>query len=240
MIIFPAIDIIGGRVVRLTKGDYNKQKTYSDSPISVAKSFSDLGAKYLHLVDLDGAKLGETTNYEVISDIVKSTKMFVEVGGGIRDLKRIENYAKVGVKRAIIGTAAVKKPDFVKEAVKEFGDIVAVGVDTHDGFVATDGWLNKSDLSGYEFCEKMREFGVTNIIYTDISKDGALSGTNLDIYEKLSHISDLTITASGGVTYLDEIEKLKNMGIYVAIVGKAIYEGKLDLAKVLSVAKENK
>ena len=183
MIIFPAIDIIGGKVVRLTKGDYNQQKTYSDSPTLVAKSFNDLGATHLHVVDLDGAKLGDTTNYSIISDIVKSTNMFVEVGGGIRDLKRIENYANVGVKRVIIGTAAVKNPDFVKEAVREFGKLVSVGVDTHDGFVATDGWIEKSNLSGYEFCEKMRDFGVTNVIYTDISKDGALSGTNLDIYQ---------------------------------------------------------
>lgn len=239
MIIFPAIDIIGGKVVRLTKGDYNQQKTYSDSPTLVAKSFNDLGATHLHVVDLDGAKLGDTTNYSIISDIVKSTNMFVEVGGGIRDLKRIENYANVGVKRVIIGTAAVKNPDFVKEAVREFGKLVSVGVDTHDGFVATDGWIEKSNLSGYEFCEKVRDFGVTNVIYTDISKDGALSGTNLDIYQKLSTIKDLTITASGGVTFIDEIKKLKEMDIYGAIVGKAIYEGKLDLQTVLSVAGGN-
>ena len=239
MIIFPAIDIIGGKVVRLTKGDYNQQKTYSDSPTLVAKSFNDLGATHLHVVDLDGAKLGDTTNYSIISDIVKSTNMFVEVGGGIRDLKRIENYANVGVKRVIIGTAAVKNPDFVKEAVREFGKLVSVGVDTHDGFVATDGWIEKSNLSGYEFCERMRDFGVTNVIYTDISKDGALSGTNLDIYQKLSTIKDLTITASGGVTFIDEIKKLNEMDIYGAIVGKAIYEGKLDLQTVLSVAGGN-
>ena len=239
MIIFPAIDIIGGKVVRLTKGDYNQQKTYSDSPKLVAKSFNDIGATHLHVVDLDGAKQGDATNYSIISDIVKSTNMFVEVGGGIRDLKRIENYANVGVKRVIIGTAAVKNPDFVKEAVREFGKLVSVGVDTHDGFVATDGWIERSNLSGYEFCEKMRDFGVTNVIYTDISKDGALSGTNLDIYQKLSTIKDLTITASGGVTFIDEIKKLKEMDIYGAIVGKAIYEGKLDLQTVLSVAGGN-
>lgn len=235
MIIFPAIDVIGAKVVRLTKGDYDCKKTYSDYPELVAKSFFDLGATHLHVVDLDGAKTGETTNYATISKIVSQTSMFVEVGGGIRDLTRIENYLKAGVKRTIIGTQAVKNPDFVKEAVKEFGEVIAVGVDTHDGFVATDGWLKKSNLTGYEFCERMRDFGVTNVIYTDISKDGALSGTNLDIYQKLSNISGLTITASGGVTYIEEIEKLREMGIYGAIVGKAIYEGKLNLSDVLKV-----
>ncbi len=238
MKIFPAIDVIGGEVVRLTKGDYNQKKTYSESPVKVAESFAMLGAKHLHVVDLDGAKVGETSNYPVISEIVRATSMFVEVGGGVRDLNRIEKYAGVGVKRVIIGTAAVKNPAFLKEAVKEFGSLIAVGVDTHDGFVATDGWLEKSNISGVEFCERMRDGGVTNVIYTDISKDGALSGTNLDIYAKLSEIKGLDITASGGVTFIDEIKKLREMNIYGAIVGKAIYEGKLDLAQVLSVAED--
>lgn len=236
MIVFPAIDIIGGKVVRLTKGDYDQKTTYSESPVSVAESFFKKGASHLHVVDLDGAKIGEASNYDVISDIVKATSMFVEIGGGVRDIKRIEKYAKVGVKRVIIGTAAVKNPEFLKESVKEFGSIIAVGVDTHDGFVATDGWLEKSNISGYEFCERMRNLGVTNVIYTDISKDGALSGTNLDIYAKLSKISGLDITASGGVTYIEEVKKLKEMNLYGAIVGKAIYEGKLNLEEVLSVA----
>lgn len=238
MIIFPAIDIIGGQVVRLTKGDYAQKKTYSEDPTKVAKSFSDFGATHLHVVDLDGAKLGETSNYSVISDIIKSTSMFVEVGGGIRDLKRIENYAKGGVSRVIIGTAAVKDPQFLKDAVKNFGDLIAVGVDTHDGFVATDGWIQKSNISGVDFCKKMRDEGVKNVIYTDISKDGALSGTNLEIYSELSKIEGLDITASGGITYLDEIEKLKQMKVYGAIVGKAIYEGKLNLSEVLLRAED--
>ncbi len=236
MIIFPAIDIIGGKVVRLTKGDYDKKKTYSDYPELIAQSFFDKGATHLHVVDLDGAKTGQTTNYDTISKIVSQTSMFVEVGGGIRDLTRIENYLKVGVKRVIIGTQAVKNPEFVREAIIEFGNAVSVGVDTHDGFVSTDGWIEKSNLSGYEFCERMRDIGVTNVIYTDISKDGALSGTNIEIYQKLSNIEGLTITASGGVTYLTEIEKLSKMGIYGAIVGKAIYEGKLNLLDVLKLA----
>ncbi len=236
MIIFPAIDLIGGKVVRLTKGDYGQKKTYSDSPTLVAQGFSECGANHLHVVDLDGAKTGDTTNFSTISDIVKATSMFVEVGGGVRDIRRIELYVNSGVKRVIIGTAAVKNPDFLKQAVREFKDVVAVGVDTHDGFVATDGWLEKSNISGYEFCERMRDVGVTNVIYTDISKDGALSGTNLDIYRELSKIEGLTVTASGGVTYLDEIKKLKEMNLYGAIVGKAIYEGRLDLREVLSTA----
>lgn len=238
MIIFPAIDIIGGKVVRLTKGDYDQKTIYSESPVKVAESFYEKGAKYLHVVDLDGAKIGETSNYTVISDIVKATSMFVEIGGGVRDLTRIERYANVGVKRVIIGTAAVKNPEFLKEAIKEFGALIAVGVDTYDGFIATDGWIEKSNISGLEFCERMRDLGVSNVIYTDISKDGTLSGTNLDIYAKLSKIDGLDITASGGVTYIEEIKKLKEMNIYGAIVGKAIYEGRLDLNEVLSVSED--
>lgn len=236
MNIFPAIDIISGSAVRLTKGDYNTKKTYSESPLKVAEDFMKSGAKYLHVVDLDGAKTGKTENYSLISDIVKSTSMFVEVGGGIRDLDRIERYLKVGVQRVILGTAAVKDEDFRRLAVKTFGSAVAVGVDTLNGTIATDGWLKDSGVSGVEFCKLLRDEGVNNVIYTDISRDGTLSGTNIDVYKTLSTIEGLTITASGGVSFIDEIKTLKEIGLYGAIVGKAIYEGKLDLKEVLKEA----
>lgn len=236
MNIFPAIDIISGQAVRLTKGDYSTQKTYSDTPVKVAEDFYRLGARYLHVVDLDGAKTGKTENYSLISDIVKSTSMFVEVGGGVRDMERIERYLSVGVKRVILGTSAVKHPEFRREAVKEFGEAVAVGVDTLNGTIATDGWLKDSGVSGVEFCKMLRDEGVKNVIYTDISRDGTLSGTNLEVYRTLCSIEGLTVTASGGVTFIEEIRELKAMGAYGAIVGKAIYEGKLDLKEVLKVA----
>lgn len=236
MNIFPAIDIISGKAVRLTKGDYSTQKTYSDTPVKVAEDFYKLGARFLHVVDLDGAKTGTTENYSLIADIVKSTSMFVEVGGGVRDMERIEKYLSVGVKRVILGTSAVNNPQFRREAIKVFGEAVAVGVDTLNGTIATNGWLNDSGVSGVEFCKILCDEGVKNVIYTDISRDGTLSGTNLDVYKTLCEIKGLSITASGGVTFLEEIEKLKAMGVYGAIVGKAIYEGKLDLKEVLKIA----
>lgn len=236
MNIFPAIDVISGQAVRLTKGDYSTQKTYSDTPVKVAEDFYKLGARFLHVVDLDGAKTGRTENYSLISDIVKSTSMFVEVGGGVRDMERIEKYLSVGVKRIILGTSAVKNPQFRRDAVRVFGDAVAVGVDTLNGTIATDGWLKDSGVSGVEFCKMLRDEGVKNVIYTDISRDGTLAGTNLDVYRTLCGIEGLTITASGGVTFIEEIKELKAMGAYGAIVGKAIYEGKLDLKEVLKVA----
>lgn len=238
MKIFPAIDIIGGCAVRLTKGDYGQKKTYSDSPVSVARKFFEDGARYLHVVDLDGAKTGKTENYSVISDIVCATDMFVEVGGGIRDFERIEKYLKIGVKRIILGTAALKNPEFRREAVRNFAEAIAVGVDTLNGYVATDGWIEGSDVSGVEFCKRLRDEGVKNVIYTDISKDGTLSGTNLDIYRVLSEIEGLDVTASGGISFMHEIEELKKQGTYGAIVGKAIYENKLDLKEVLRVAED--
>ena len=236
MNIFPAIDIISGNAVRLTKGDYTTQKTYSNSPVEVAEGFMKQGAKYLHVVDLDGAKTGKTENYSIISDIVKSTSMFVEVGGGVRDMERIERYLSVGVKRVILGTSAIKDEEFRRLAVKTFGEAISIGVDTLNGTIATDGWLKDSGVSGVEFCKLLREEGVSNVIYTDISRDGMLSGTNIEIYRTLCGIDGLDITASGGVTFIDEIRKLKDIGVYGAIVGKAIYEGKLDLKEVLKEA----
>ncbi len=236
MQIFPATDILGGKVVRLTKGDYNEVKVYADSPAEMALEFMKSGATNLHMVDLDGAKFGSPVNFEAIREAAQIKDLFIEVGGGIRDMKRIEDYLSLGVKRVILGTAAVKNYPFVEEAVKEYGDAIAVGVDAKNGLVAINGWQETTSVNSVEFCKKLRDTGVKTVIYTDISKDGMLSGTNIEIYKELSKIEGLDIVASGGITFIDEIRKLAEMNVYGAIVGKAVYEGKLDLAETLKAA----
>ncbi len=236
MQIFPATDILGGKVVRLTKGDYNQVKIYADSPAEMALEFMKDGATNLHMVDLDGAKDGAPVNFEAIREAAKIKDLFIEVGGGIRDMKRVEDYLSLGVRRVILGTAAVRNYPFVEEAVKEFGNAIAVGVDAKDGFVAVSGWQETTSVKSVEFCKKLRDTGVATVIYTDISKDGMLSGTNLEVYGELSEIKGLDIVASGGITFINEIEKLRDMNIYGAIVGKAVYEGKLSLKDALMAA----
>lgn len=236
MQIFPATDILGGKVVRLTKGDYNQVKIYADSPAEMALEFMKVGATNLHMVDLDGAKDGAPVNFEAIREAAKIKDLFIEVGGGIRDMKRVEDYLSLGVRRVILGTAAVRNYPFVEEAVKEFGNAIAVGVDAKDGFVAVSGWQETTSVKSVEFCKKLRDTGVATVIYTDISKDGMLSGTNLKVYGELSEIKGLNIVASGGITFVNEIEKLRDMNIYGAIVGKAVYEGKLSLKDALKAA----
>ena len=233
MQIYPATDILGGKVVRLTKGDYNQVKIYADSPAEMALEFMKDGATNLHMVDLDGAKDGAPVNFNAIKEAAQIKNLFIEVGGGIRDMKRVEDYLNLGVKRVILGTAAIRNYPFVEEAVKEFGDAIAVGVDAKNGFVAVSGWQETTSVNSVEFCKKLRDTGVATVIYTDISKDGMLSGTNLEIYKELSKIEDLQIVASGGITFADEIRTLNEMGIYGAIVGKAVYEGKLSLKDAL-------
>ena len=237
MEIFPAIDIRGGNVVRLTEGDYNRMTVYGSSPLEMSETFINKGAKNLHIVDLDGAKDGTPVNFDVIKSVAENGKLFTEVGGGIRDEKRIEDYLSLGVNRVILGTVAVRNFKFVEESVKKYGDKIAVGVDTRDGKVAVSGWLETTEIDSLEFCKKLCDAGVKTVIYTDISKDGTLSGTNLEIYEKLSEIKDLDIVASGGITFEDEIRKLASMNVYGAIVGKAVYAGKLDLERVLKISK---
>ena len=236
MQIFPATDILGGKVVRLTKGDYNEVKVYADSPAEMALEFMKSGATNLHMVDLDGAKFGSPVNFDAIREAAQIKDLFIEVGGGIRDMKRIEDYLSLGVKRVILGTAAIKNYPFVEEAVKEYGNAIAVGVDAKDGLVAINGWQETTTVNSVDFCKKLRDTGVKTVIYTDISKDGMLSGTNLEIYKELSKIEGLDIVASGGITFIDEIRTLNDMNIYGAIVGKAVYEGKLDLAETLKAA----
>lgn len=239
MQIYPAIDLKNKQVVRLYKGDYAKETVYSDNPVATALSFKEAGAGNIHLVDLDGAKEGSPVNYGVIKDIVSETQLFAEVGGGIRDMRRIENYLKAGAGRVILGTAALENPDFLAEAVKEFGGSVAVGIDAKDGKVATRGWLDVSDTDAAEFAVRVRDAGVKTVIYTDISKDGTLSGTNMEVYGKLVKIGGLNVIASGGITYIDEIRQLARVGVYGAILGKALYAGLLNLADALRAAEES-
>ena len=236
MEIFPATDIIGGKVVRLVKGDYNRVTVYADSPAEMAKEFIKSGARNLHIVDLDGAKSGSPENFEKIREAAEIGGLFIEVGGGIRNEERIEDYLSLGVNRVILGTAAVKDYPFLERAVKKYGDAIAVGVDAKNGMVAVGGWLETTDISSVEFCKKLRDTGVRTVIYTDISKDGMLSGTNLEIFGLLNEIEGLDIVASGGVTFESEIKALRDMNIYAAIVGKAVYEKKLDLARVIEIA----
>ena len=223
MKVFPAIDIIGGRVVRLLRGDYGKVERYGISPEEAAREFERCGAKYLHVVDLDGAKDGGLSNFDVISGVRSATGMFVEVGGGIRDEARIERYLSAGVGRVILGTAAVNDFPFLCDMLGKYGERIAVGIDAKDGFVAINGWLDVTEITGLDLCRRVRDAGGRTVIYTDISRDGAMSGTNLDIYRELSGIEGLDIVASGGVSSLGEIKELRDMGVSAVIVGKALY-----------------
>lgn len=237
MEIFPAIDLVNGKAVRLFKGDYAQMTVYSDNPIDVARDFESKGAKYIHLVDLEGAKDGTTPNIETVKQIANETGLFTEIGGGIRDLATVSKYLENGVDRAILGTAAVKDEVFLKEALNKYGDKIAVGIDIKDGFVAIKGWIESSGIDPFEFCEKMQNMGVKYIICTDVSKDGAMRGTNLELYKKLSEKFSVNITASGGVSSIEDVKALRKMDIYGAIIGKAYYVGAIDLTEALEVAK---
>lgn len=237
MHIFPAIDLYDGKAVRLLKGDYQKMTVYSEPPLEIAKDFENSGAEFLHIVDLEGAKTGETPNINTIEKIVKNTSLFTEVGGGIRTLETVKKYSDIGVKRVILGTAAVNDEEFLLSAVKKYGEKIAVGIDIKDGFVAIKGWTDLSKYTPFEFCEKMQNIGVKNVICTDVSKDGAMQGTNFDLYKEMSEKFDLNITASGGVSGIDDIKRLKGLGIYGAIIGKAYYTKAISLARAIEVAK---
>ncbi|MBQ2286936.1 MAG: 1-(5-phosphoribosyl)-5-[Clostridia bacterium] len=237
MIIFPAIDLYDKKAVRLFKGDYKKMTVYSDSPLEVAREFKSCGATHIHTVDLEGAKDGTTPNLSVIGEIAEETGLFVETGGGIRNMSTVEAYLSAGVKRVILGTAAVNNPDFLKEAVSTFGEAVAVGADVKDGFIAIKGWLESSALTLDDFLDRMQALGIKNIICTDISKDGAMNGTNLELYRRLSAKYDMDITASGGVSSIDDVRRLRQMELYGAIIGKAYYTGAIDLKNAIEVAK---
>ena len=237
MLIFPAIDLYAGQAVRLYKGDYAQMTIYSDNPASVAADFQAQGASCIHLVDLEGAKNGTTPNLEVVKQIVGHTDLFSEIGGGIRSLDTIERYLNIGVDRVILGTAAVTEPDFLKRAVDAYGEKIAVGLDIRDGFVAIHGWTEKSQYTLSQFCEIIAPMGIKTLICTDISKDGAMRGTNLELYRQLSSSCRLDIIASGGVSSLEDVKQLRNMDLYGAIIGKAYYSGAINLRHAIEVAK---
>ena len=236
MKIFPAIDLLDGKAVRLKKGDYNEVTVYSDCPPKMAESFKAAGAEWIHVVDLDGARDGSTANFATVSEIAK-VGLKVEIGGGIRSLETVEKYIAAGVSRVIIGTAAVSDPEFLKKAIAKYGEKIAVGVDIKDGMVAIKGWKEVSALECFDFCEKLQAQGVSTVICTDISKDGMLGGTNMELYRALSEKFTMDFVASGGVSTVDDIKKLSAMGMYGAIVGKAIYTGNIDLAEAIAAAK---
>lgn len=236
MLIFPAIDLYDGKAVRLLKGDYNKMTVYSENPPEIALDFKKQGAGYIHLVDLEGAKNGTTPNFNVVTEIKEKSGLFCEIGGGIRTMKTVDKYISAGLDRVILGTSAVEDEAFLKNAVNKYGEKIAVGVDIKDGFVAVRGWLEKSEIDAFEFCEKMQGIGVKTLICTDISKDGAMQGTNLELYKELSQKFSVNITASGGVTSIDDIKKLRSMNLYAAIIGKAYYTGAVNLKEALEVA----
>ncbi len=236
MNIFPAIDLVEGKAVRLFKGDYAQMTVYSDDPLSVARDFERAGAKYIHLVDLEGAKSGETPNLSTVTAIAKQTDLFTEIGGGIRSMQTIETYLNAGVDRVILGTAAVTDEDFLKQAVATYGEQIAVGVDIKDGMVAIKGWTEQSDYDCHTFCQKMQDLGVKTLICTDISKDGAMQGTNRELYRTLSETYSLQIVASGGVSSIDDVKALRAMDLYGAIIGKAYYIGAIDLKEAIEVA----
>lgn len=237
MNIFPAIDLYEHKAVRLFKGDYAEMTVYSDNPIEIARDFEAKGAKFIHIVDLEGAKNGETPNFDTVKEIANETGLFCEIGGGIRSLDTVEKYLNAGLDRVILGTAAVNDGEFLRTAVSKYGDKIAVGVDIKDGFVAVKGWTEKSGYSCFDFCEKMRKIGVKTLICTDISRDGAMRGTNRQLYKELSEKFDMNITASGGVSSLEDIKALRELNLYGAIIGKAYYIGAIDLKEALEAAK---
>ena len=237
MKIFPAIDIYDKKAVRLFKGDYNQMTVYSDNPVSVALDFKSKGAEFIHVVDLEGAKTGETPNLDVVKNIVSATDLKVEVGGGIRSMEVIGRYIDAGVYRVILGTIAVTDREFLEKAVEKYGDKIAVGVDLKDGMVAIKGWTEKSALEGFAFCKDLQKLGVKTIICTDISKDGAMQGTNHELYQRLKSELSMDVIASGGVSDISDVKRLKEIDLYGAIIGKAYYTKAIDLVEAIKVAK---
>ena len=237
MIIYPAIDLYSGKAVRLLRGDYGQMTVYSDCPVEVAKDFVHQGATHIHLVDLEGAKEGTTPNFETVRAIKEKTGAFCEIGGGIRSMEVLNRYLSADIDRVILGTAAVTQEDFLRSAVKVHGEKIAVGLDIKDGYVAIKGWTEKSNLEAMAFCEGLAKIGVKTLICTDISKDGAMEGANHDLYYRLSQRFAMDIIASGGVSSLEDVRRLRSMDIHGAIIGKAYYTGAIQLAEAIEVAK---
>ena len=233
MVLFPAIDILSGKAVRLYKGDYNAVTVYSERPWEFAEDFVDKGCSAIHIVDLDGAKSGETVNIDTVKRIAAVKGLYSEIGGGLRNMETVSRYLEAGVDRVILGTAALQDPWFLKNALREYGDRIAVGVDLKDGKVAVKGWIETSNKDGIEFLKELEDLGVEGVIVTDISRDGAMKGTNLDLYGRIKEEVSLKVTASGGVSTIEDIVALKSMGLYGAIIGKAYYTGAIKLKEAL-------
>ncbi len=236
MYLFPAIDLYEGKAVRLYKGDYHQLTVYNDDPTAVAKDFAAAGAKCIHIVDLEGAKNGTTPNLDTVIRIKEQSGLFCEIGGGVRNMDVVKTYIEAGLDRVILGTAAVEDPAFVRQAVAAYGDRIAVGVDLKEGFVAVKGWTERSTLDAVTFCRQMQDIGVKTLIVTDISKDGAMQGTNHGLYRQLqSQFPGLQIVASGGVSSMEDVTRLADTGLYGAIIGKAYYIGAIDLKQACEV-----
>lgn len=235
MVLFPAIDILGGKAVRLLKGDYNQVTVYSDRPWEFAQDFVSKGCSAIHIVDLDGAKSGETVNLEVVKRIAQVKGLFSEIGGGIRNMDTVSKYLDAGIGRVILGTAALNDPAFLKAAIREFGNKIAVGVDLNGSKVAVKGWIETSQKDGFQFMNELQDLGVESVIVTDISRDGAMKGTNLELYRRISTELSLKLTASGGISTLDDLKALREMDVYGAIIGKAYYNGAIKLEDALEV-----
>ena len=236
MLIFPAIDLVGGKAVRLFKGDYNQMTVYDDDPLNTARRFEAAGATYLHMVDLEGARDGGTPNFDTVKRVVENTNLFVEIGGGIRDMAVIEKYMGAGVKRVILGTAAIADEAFTRDAIARFGKGIALGADVRDGEVAIRGWLELSGMTLDAFCEKYQAMGLNTLICTDISRDGAMVGANRALYADLQRKYRMDIVASGGVSSMEDVRALAALELYGAIIGKACYTGAIDLKKAIEEA----
>ena len=237
MLIFPAIDLYEGQAVRLLKGDYAQKTVYSNDPVQIARDFKEQGASCIHIVDLEGARDGTTPNLPIVCKIKEATGLFCEIGGGIRSMDVISRYIDAGMDRVILGTAAVADRQLLCDAVAAYGEKIAVGVDIKDGKVAVKGWLQDSGLDAFDFCREMVSIGIKTLICTDISKDGAMQGTNRELYHALSEEFSVQITASGGVSTMEDVKALRAMDLYGAIIGKAYYIKAIDLAEAIEVAK---
>ena len=237
MLIFPAVDIFSGKAVRLFKGDYSQMTVYNGDPYAVAEDFARRGATHMHIVDLEGARSGETPNFDAICDIKRRSALFCEVGGGIRSMDVIDRYLDAGIDRVILGTAAATEQGFVERAVEKYGEKIAVGIDIRDGEVAIKGWTEKTGLKAFDFCRRMQEVGVGTLICTDISRDGAMQGTNLELYSQIAREFSGQLIASGGVSSIGDVACLAKIGLYGAIIGKAYYTGAIDLREAIEVAK---
>ena len=237
MYLFPAIDLYGGKAVRLYQGDYAQMTVYGDDPAALGEEFVRLGADHIHLVDLEGAKSGRTPNYEIVRTIRERSGAFCEIGGGVRSMETVDRYLAAGLDRVILGTAAVKDPAFLDAALAKYGDKIAVGVDIRGGDVSVSGWTEGTGLDAFSFCAGLQDRGVSTLICTDISRDGAMRGANRALYRRLAGELSLRITASGGVSSLEDVTALRDLGLYAAIIGKAYYTGAVDLTKAVEAAR---